>query len=90
MLTGQVSGIRQVSETTAILDLDAGAHAGRLDFLPGQYARLKVPGTDVWRSYSFASRPARRRQPVAVPHSSAARRSDEQLHARTLQARADD
>ncbi|MEX3824864.1 anthranilate 1,2-dioxygenase electron transfer component AntC, partial [Paraburkholderia sp. BR14262] len=57
LLTGQVSGVRQVSETTAILDLDAGAHAGRLDFLPGQYARLKVPGTDVWRSYSFARRP---------------------------------
>ncbi|MEM5453025.1 2Fe-2S iron-sulfur cluster-binding protein [Paraburkholderia guartelaensis] len=35
VLTGQVSGIRQVSETTAILDLDAGAHAGRLDFCRG-------------------------------------------------------
>lgn len=26
-----------------------------LDFLPGQYAKLKVPGTDVWRAYSFTS-----------------------------------
>lgn len=26
-----------------------------LDFRPGQYLRLKVPGTDLWRSYSPAS-----------------------------------
>lgn len=58
LLAGQVAGVEQVSETTAILQLDASAHAGRLDFLPGQYARLKVPGTDAWRSYSFANRPA--------------------------------
>ncbi|GLU30257.1 anthranilate 1,2-dioxygenase electron transfer component AntC [Trinickia caryophylli] len=57
LLTGRVAAIGQVSETTAILHLDASAHERRLDFLPGQYARLKVPGTDVWRSYSFANRP---------------------------------
>ncbi|WP_028208552.1 anthranilate 1,2-dioxygenase electron transfer component AntC [Paraburkholderia nodosa] len=57
LLTGQVTAVKQVSETTAILNLDASAHPGRLDFLPGQYARLKVPGAGVWRSYSFANRP---------------------------------
>jgi len=57
LLSGQVTAVRQVSETTAILHLDASAHPGRLDFLPGQYARLKVPGAGVWRSYSFANRP---------------------------------
>ncbi len=56
-IAARVSALRQVSETTAILQLDAGAHTARLDFLPGQYARLRVPGTDAWRAYSFAHRP---------------------------------
>lgn len=56
-LSALVRAVQQVSETTAILHLDAGAHAEQLDFLPGQYARLRVPGSDVWRSYSFANRP---------------------------------
>ncbi|MBF3226056.1 anthranilate 1,2-dioxygenase electron transfer component AntC, partial [Pseudomonas aeruginosa] len=29
----------------------------QLDFLPGQYARLQVPGSDCRRAYSFANRP---------------------------------
>jgi anthranilate 1,2-dioxygenase reductase component len=62
LLSGQVTAVQQVSETTAILHLDASDHDGRLDFLPGQYARLKVPGTDVRRSYSFAHRPHERNQ----------------------------
>ncbi|CAB3809388.1 Anthranilate 1,2-dioxygenase electron transfer component [Paraburkholderia caffeinitolerans] len=57
LISATVTTVKQVSETTAILHLDASAHPGRLDFLPGQYARLKVPGADVWRSYSFANRP---------------------------------
>ncbi|MEM5316414.1 anthranilate 1,2-dioxygenase electron transfer component AntC [Paraburkholderia sp. JHI869] len=57
LIAGQVTAVKQVSETTAILHLDASAHSARLDFLPGQYARVKVPGADVWRSYSFANRP---------------------------------
>ncbi|MFC4520216.1 anthranilate 1,2-dioxygenase electron transfer component AntC [Cupriavidus pinatubonensis] len=58
LFSGQVTAVRQLSETTAILHLDASAHPGRLDFLPGQYARLKVPGAGVSRSYSFAHRPS--------------------------------
>jgi anthranilate 1,2-dioxygenase reductase subunit len=57
LLSGQVTSVKQVSETTAILHVDASAHPARLDFLPGQYARLKVPDAGVWRSYSFANRP---------------------------------
>ncbi|SIT49162.1 anthranilate dioxygenase electron transfer component (Includes: Ferredoxin; Ferredoxin--NAD(+) reductase) [Paraburkholderia ribeironis] len=57
LLSGRVAGVQQVSETTAILHLDASSHTRRLDFLPGQYARLKVPESSVWRSYSFANRP---------------------------------
>jgi anthranilate 1,2-dioxygenase reductase component len=57
LVSGQVTAVKQVSETTAILHVDASAHPGRLDFLPGQYARLKVPDAGVWRSYSFANRP---------------------------------
>jgi anthranilate 1,2-dioxygenase reductase component len=53
----RVVAVRLVSETTAILQLDASAHEGQLNFLPGQYARLRVPDQDAWRSYSFANSP---------------------------------
>lgn len=51
---GTVSEVRQVSTGTAILQVQLEQ---ALDFLPGQYARLAVPGTDSWRAYSFANRP---------------------------------
>jgi anthranilate 1,2-dioxygenase reductase subunit len=54
---GVVSHVEQVSPTTAILHVDAGHDGQQLDFLPGQYARLQVPGTEAKRSYSFANRP---------------------------------
>lgn len=56
-VTGVVTDVQQVSPTTAILHLDAGQSAAALDFLPGQYARLRVPGTSTTRAYSFANRP---------------------------------
>ncbi|CAN1600549.1 anthranilate 1,2-dioxygenase electron transfer component AntC [Pseudomonas mediterranea] len=52
-----VTHIELVSATTAILHIDASSHSQQLDYLPGQYARMLVPGTDQWRSYSFANRP---------------------------------
>ncbi|WP_288367010.1 anthranilate 1,2-dioxygenase electron transfer component AntC [uncultured Acinetobacter sp.] len=52
-----VTGVELVSETTAILHLDTSGHTKQLDFLPGQYARLHIPQTEDWRSYSFANRP---------------------------------
>ncbi|MBN3761900.1 anthranilate 1,2-dioxygenase electron transfer component AntC [Burkholderia sp. Ac-20365] len=57
MVSARVEAVELVSETTAILRIDASAHEKRIDFLPGQYARVKVPGTDQWRSYSFANHP---------------------------------
>ncbi|WP_028224995.1 anthranilate 1,2-dioxygenase electron transfer component AntC [Paraburkholderia ferrariae] len=57
LLSGKVAAVKQVSKTTAILHVDASSHPTRFDFLPGQYARLKVPDAGVWRSYSFANRP---------------------------------
>lgn len=54
---GVVTAVQQVSPTTAILHVDAGANGQHLDFLPGQYARLQVPGTEATRSFSFANRP---------------------------------
>jgi anthranilate 1,2-dioxygenase reductase subunit len=60
IFTGRVEKVELVSSTTAILHLDACERAEQLDFLPGQYARLKVPGTEEWRSYSFANRPNER------------------------------
>jgi anthranilate 1,2-dioxygenase reductase subunit len=57
-LTATVSAVKQVSDSTAILHLDLGQVGQSLDFLPGQYARLLIPGTGNTRSYSFANRPS--------------------------------
>ena len=56
-LSGTVSQVTQVSASTAILHLALEPGAPLLDFLPGQYARLLIPGTRSKRSYSFANRP---------------------------------
>ncbi|CAI8950409.1 Ferredoxin / Ferredoxin--NAD(+) reductase [Pseudomonas chlororaphis] len=55
-LGATVSEVRQVSDSTAILQLQLDQDQAALDFLPGQYARLSVPGTSSKRSYSFANR----------------------------------
>jgi anthranilate 1,2-dioxygenase reductase subunit len=55
-VSGTVTNIELVSRCTAILHLDASNTKHQLDFLPGQYARLQVPETSQWRSYSFANR----------------------------------
>lgn len=56
---GTVSAVQQVSVGTAILHVQLDQ---ALDFLPGQYARLSIPGTDSWRSYSFANLPGNQLQ----------------------------
>lgn len=56
-LETKVTKVEVVSETTAIIHLDASQHTQKIDYLPGQYARLKIPGADDWRSYSFANLP---------------------------------
>ena len=58
-LSAKVCAVQQVSASTAILSLQLEQD---LDFLPGQYARLSIPGSDSQRSYSFANRPGNRLQ----------------------------
>jgi NAD(P)H-flavin reductase/ferredoxin/2-polyprenyl-6-methoxyphenol hydroxylase-like FAD-dependent oxidoreductase len=43
--------------SAALLTLDVSELPERLDFKAGQFAQLKVPGGDHWRSYSFAHAP---------------------------------
>jgi NAD(P)H-flavin reductase/ferredoxin/2-polyprenyl-6-methoxyphenol hydroxylase-like FAD-dependent oxidoreductase len=55
LVTGQgtVTAVERVSPSTAILRVDVSA-LGPLDYLAGQFAQLQVPGTNVWRNYSYA------------------------------------
>lgn len=62
LVVGQatVTAVERVSPTTVILRVDASA-LGALDYRAGQFAQLQVPGTEVWRNYSYAH-PAGRRE----------------------------
>lgn len=51
--TGIVTFVRQVSPTTAILGVDVSGMEP-LAYKAGQFAQLRVPGTDTWRNYSYA------------------------------------
>jgi benzoate/toluate 1,2-dioxygenase reductase subunit len=51
-----VSSVERVSGSTIILKLKLDDPEG-LDFLPGQYVNLGIPGTSEHRSYSFSSKP---------------------------------
>lgn len=50
-LDATVKQVQQVSEAAMILDVTVDEE---VSYLPGQYARIKVPGTDQTRAYSFA------------------------------------
>lgn len=54
-VTAKVTRIEKVADSSANLYLELTNQDTRLDYLGGQYARIKVPGTDVWRAYSFAT-----------------------------------
>jgi len=49
-----VEEVRALSDSTFSLVL-SGPRLSQLVFLPGQYAKLHIPGTDEFRSYSFSS-----------------------------------
>ncbi|MCV7344853.1 FAD-binding oxidoreductase [Mycolicibacterium rhodesiae] len=51
--TGVVTAVEQVSPSTALLRVDVSG-LGPLVYLPGQFAQLQVPGSAVWRNYSYA------------------------------------
>lgn len=53
-LRAQVVSVQSVATETIHLRLDVGRS---IDFEPGQYVRIRPPGTDAWRSYSMANRP---------------------------------
>ncbi|MCX4903955.1 benzoate 1,2-dioxygenase electron transfer component BenC [Streptomyces sp. NBC_00878] len=63
--TATVVTIERHSATTVefVLDVD---DRDALDFLPGQYVNIAVPGTDQTRSYSFSSGPGRRQASFLV------------------------
>jgi benzoate/toluate 1,2-dioxygenase reductase subunit len=54
ILQARLRSVERLSATTIAFSIEG---AGRLAFLPGQYANLQVPGTDQRRSYSFSSPP---------------------------------
>ncbi|MFE7129293.1 benzoate 1,2-dioxygenase electron transfer component BenC [Streptomyces sp. NPDC057638] len=57
--TATVTAVERYSGRTVGLTLDIDDRRA-LDFLPGQYVNITVPGTDQQRSYSFSSGPNRR------------------------------
>ncbi|MFF0445158.1 benzoate 1,2-dioxygenase electron transfer component BenC [Streptomyces sp. NPDC004609] len=58
VFTATVADIERHSDTTVGLTLDVHDR-DTLDFLPGQYVNITVPGTELTRSYSFSSGPGR-------------------------------
>ncbi|HSG21977.1 MAG TPA: benzoate 1,2-dioxygenase electron transfer component BenC [Azonexus sp.] len=51
-----ISEVRQLSDSTLSLTVH-GEALNKLAFLPGQYANLQVPGSELHRAYSFSSMP---------------------------------
>jgi benzoate/toluate 1,2-dioxygenase reductase subunit len=54
--TGTMAAVERVSDSTFAFKIDL-ANPDALDFLPGQYVNVNVPGTTETRSYSFSSAP---------------------------------
>jgi ferredoxin-NADP reductase/ferredoxin len=54
LFTAKIQRLTWLSDTVVQLDLKV-PKAVRLRFMAGQYCRIKVPGTDAWRSFSMAS-----------------------------------
>lgn len=54
VFASRILRIETVAKETVhlVLQLDQA-----LDFLPGQYAKVKIPGTQEWRAYSFTNLP---------------------------------
>lgn len=52
-LLGRISAVDEVADETIRLEVDIEVP---LAFEPGQYVRMRPPGTEQWRSYSMANR----------------------------------
>lgn len=48
-----VTRVERLAPETALLALDISGLPSALGFRPGQFAQLRVPGAESWRSYSF-------------------------------------
>ncbi|MEX0840069.1 MAG: FAD-binding oxidoreductase [Parvibaculum sp.] len=48
-----VTRVERLAPETALLALDVSGLPAALGFRPGQFAQLRVPGGESWRSYSF-------------------------------------
>lgn len=55
---GQIVEVQRLTPSVIRLEVNLGAN--QFAFLPGQYAYLRLPGTDVSRAYSFANIPGSR------------------------------
>ncbi|ORA12952.1 FAD-binding oxidoreductase [Mycobacterium asiaticum] len=56
LVTGDalVTGVELISPSTALLRVDISGWGKALHYKAGQFAQLQVPGTDIWRNYSYA------------------------------------
>jgi benzoate/toluate 1,2-dioxygenase reductase subunit len=52
-----INAVERLASDVVRLELEL-AEGDWLDFKPGQFVQLRIPGTDLWRSYSMASTPA--------------------------------
>ena len=52
---GRVSALELLSDTVATLEITLEGGEPALHYLPGQYARILIPGSDENRAYSYAS-----------------------------------
>ena len=52
--TAHIAAIEKLSKTVLALSIEGGS-IRNLDFLPGQYAKIFLPGSDDARAYSFSS-----------------------------------
>lgn len=59
--TAKVNGLQRLAESVVELTVRLPKQVS-FTFRPGQYARLRVPGTQEWRSYSMASGERQKRQ----------------------------
>jgi len=53
-----VARVERLSPEAALLVLDTSSLGETPSFRPGQFAQLRVPGSDAWRSYSYAHAPS--------------------------------
>jgi len=62
---GAIASVARLSDSTIGFSIDV-EDAASLDFLPGQYVNVEIPGSDLTRSYSFSSAPGSARTDFVV------------------------